>query len=536
MAGSEREPVNILVVDDVVQNLTALKEMLRNPDYAVVTATSGRDALRYLLTEEFALVLLDVAMPDMDGFEVASAIKQRERSKDIPIIFLTALRKDVTNVYRGYSAGAVDYLEKPLDPEVVKAKVGVFVELYRSKKDLQRKNDQIARQAELLRESERREQEYRIAELKRSSEARYRQLAESIPQIVWIALPDGEVDFFNQRWESVTGLKPLDSLGNRWYRALHPDDLPVFERLWLRSIHSAVPFETECRLGNAQGEYRWFLCQALPEKNAEDVIISWLGTFTDIDNSKRAEDERKGLLERAQDAVRLRDEFLSIASHELKTPLTSLHLQLQFLERRLITGTITEIPQSKLLEKVKKILNSSERLAALINEQLDVTRITAGRLGLERGEFDLVEAVQEVVSRFSFEIGPHLQVTATGPAVGNWDRSRLEQVISNLVSNAIKYGSGKPVELSVVDAGNAVELIVQDHGIGIEAAKLERIFERFERAVDSANYSGLGLGLYITREIVEAHGGSVKVASEAGSGSTFSIVLPKAASAAESIV
>jgi PAS domain S-box-containing protein len=229
-----------------------------------------------------------------------------------------------------------------------------------------------------------------------------------------------------------------------------------------------------------------------------------------------------------QKAVRVRDEFLSVASHELKTPLTPLSLKLQMLERDL-----KHHPDSTLKQQVASYVELGHRqikkLTELIGDLLDVSRIGAGRLRLEKQEVELGAVVREVVTRFeptAAQAGSPLEVQVEGSLRGKWDVSRLEQVVTNLLDNALKYGAGKPILVRVrAEAGHAV-LTVTDHGIGIEPSHLSRIFERFERAVSERHYGGLGLGLYITRELVQAHGGSIRVESEPNVCTVFTVELP----------
>src|SRR5687768_18223714 len=178
----EEDAVDILIVDDQVEDLTAMREVLSAPDVNVITAMSGTDALKHLLRQDFAVIVLDVIMPEMDGFELATLIKSRERSQYTPMVFLTADATDAKRLYRAYSVGAIDYLEKPVDPEIMRAKVAVFVDLFR-------KDRRILDQAKTLRESERRERDLQIAELKLAAERRYNNLAEAVPQIVWTCTP-----------------------------------------------------------------------------------------------------------------------------------------------------------------------------------------------------------------------------------------------------------------------------------------------------------------------------------------------------------
>jgi signal transduction histidine kinase len=226
--------------------------------------------------------------------------------------------------------------------------------------------------------------------------------------------------------------------------------------------------------------------------------------------------------------VQLRDEFLSIASHELRTPLASLTLAVQSLLRLGSDGDLSGAPP-EIVSRVFKVADRQlRRLAGLLDSLLDVARIQAGRLTINRTPTRIDEVAREVVELFAE------QAAATGCALtlraeattGSWDRGRIEQVVYNLVGNALKYGDGKPVAIEVTAAANVARVVVSDQGIGIEPDRIAGIFERFERAVSSRHFGGLGLGLYIVREVVVAHGGTVTVDSRVGQGSTFTVTLP----------
>jgi PAS domain S-box-containing protein len=483
--------VKILIVDDQPNNLTALEAILGEERYDIVTATSGNDALKCLLQHDFAVILLDVMMPDMDGFEVASLVRQRERSRHTPIIFLSATGNDTAYSMRSYEVGAVDYLTKPSDPDVVRAKVGVFAELFR-------KNAQIRLQSEALREHERREQALQVAQLQIASERHYRNLAEAIPQIVWTADANGKIAYFNQRWFELTGRSTDNSSGFGWLEALHPDEREVFTRRWNETVAAGEPFMCECRLQREDGVFRWHLCRALPERR-HDALVAWLGTFTDIHDQKTEE-------ERAQAAVRARDEFLLIAAHELNTPLTSLQLQLQRIQRAILKGV--DDRRDTLAESVEVAERSVRRLGKLVQTLLDVSRITVGRLTLEPEPLDLAALARDVVGRLSDEAraaGCTVELDAADPVQGEFDKNRIDQVVTNLVTNAIKYGDRKPIQVQVKRLDGHAKLMVCDHGIGIAEADQARIFQRFQRA---------------------AHGGNVDVVSHPGDGSTFTVTLP----------
>ena len=280
MSGAVR--ANILLVDDHDENLLALEGILEPLGHRLVSVTSGTAALKQLLLEDFACILLDVQMPDLDGYELAELIKRRERSQHIPIVFVTALSQEEHHLYRGYSAGAVDYIFKPIDPNILRSKVAVFVELWE-------KNTQLQRQAEQLHEQE-------LAAFERASEERYRQLADAMPQIVWTADVDGNATYFNRRWFEYTGTTPDEAGAHAWHAVVHPDDLPTVAARREQTLHSGETFEVEYRFRGSDGGYRWHLGRAVPMRNAEGDIDFWIGTATDIHDRKLIEDQRSFIL------------------------------------------------------------------------------------------------------------------------------------------------------------------------------------------------------------------------------------------------
>lgn len=236
------------------------------------------------------------------------------------------------------------------------------------------------------------------------------------------------------------------------------------------------------------------------------------------------------LYQQAQAAVRAREEFLSVASHELKTPLTALRLTLDNLLRSARRGTLTELGPEHLIESLETATHQAGRLSLLVGNLLDVSQIDAGRLRIEPEDLDLAMLARDVVVRLAAKLAHEhcpVQVSAQGETRGRWDRLGMERVLTNLLGNAMKYGLNRPVFVHVEGRDATVVLVVRDDGIGIPPERLGRIFERFERAVPAANYSGLGLGLYITRQIVLAHGGDIVATSEPRSGTTFTVTLPR---------
>jgi PAS domain S-box-containing protein len=275
---------NVLLVDDREENLLALEAILEPLGENLVYAHSGEDALRQLLLRDVAVILLDVQMPDLDGFETATLIKQRERTRHVPIIFVTAISRDEEQVFRGYSAGAVDYVLKPFNPEVLRSKVSVFIELHE-------KNEQLRRQAELLKEQE-------LAELRRESEERYRFLAEAQPDQIWTALPNGELDYVNQRALDYFEASFAELVESGWTQVVHPDDLGRMVERWKTSLATGQPYENELRLRRASdGSYRWHLTRAVPMTDRGRAVVKWFGSNIDMHDQKRAEESQRFLVE-----------------------------------------------------------------------------------------------------------------------------------------------------------------------------------------------------------------------------------------------
>lgn len=508
--------VDVLVVDDQPAIRRALAAVLAPLRCRVVEAASGADALLRLVDGEFAVVLLDVVLPGLSGFDVAELVRQRDRTASTPIVFLTGRGADDDLVERAYRIGAVDFLAKPLIPQVVRAKVAVFAELFRQKKRIE---DQAAR----LVEATRRENDVRVVELRLASERRFRSLADAMPQIICVTRFDGTLAYANRRWFAYTGLGVEET---SWKRAVHPEDLPELQATCDAAARSRSAWELELRLRRADGVHRWHLARAVPETEAmpgATAAVSWIGTFTDIDDQKRAYRE-------AREAVAARDEFISVASHELRTPISSLQLQVDMLLAEARAAPSVVVPNSKLLLAARQI----HRLDRLVTELLEISRIAARRFRLEREPCDLAEVARDAASRLvanAERAGSTMTVHADEGIDGLWDRSRIEQIVTNLLTNAIKFGAGAPIELTVDRDGEAARIVVRDRGIGIAAPDVERIFQPFERAVPARAYGGLGLGLFIVRQIVEAHGGTIAVTSEPPRGSTFTVRLPVQVSA-----
>lgn len=354
----------------------------------------------------------------------------------------------------------------------------------------------------------------------RLSESQFRDLANAIPQLVWKAHPDGSIFWYNRRWYDYTGKTEKEMEGWGWQSVHDPKILPDVLERWNASLATGEPFEMVFPLKGKDGKFRRFLTRIHPVRDATGRVLKWFGTNTDVEEEALAK-------ESAEAALKLRDEFLSIASHELKTPLTSLKLQSQIFFRKTEKGDMRVYEKANVDEMAAQTERQVITLARLVDDMLDIARIRSGKLTVERENLNLAELVNEVVMRFKNQLSALPLVRCEGECDGEWDRMRLEQVINNLLTNAIRYGRGKPIEIKVTGETDFVRLEVKDQGIGITKESQERIFERFERATNATHVSGLGLGLFITKQILKAHDGTIRVESEKDVGSTFIVELPK---------
>jgi PAS domain S-box-containing protein len=521
---ADPERVSILLVDDRPDSLMSVQGLLQRPEYDLVLARSGEAALAQVLRREFAVILLDVAMPGMDGFQVASIIKERDQSRLVPIIFITASVYDMEHIFRGYTVGAVDYLRKPLDPHALRSKVAVFIELFRQRK-------QIERQAAKLREAELREQQLlrtRAEVALRESESLYQLTFEEAPVGIGFANAEGQLTKVNRHLKEILGYGDAGLLGKRIEDlAIGREAAALGERLSrLRDGAAFYAGEHELRSRTGEGVWVQVTLSALRDPASREAV-KFLVVANDISALKRGELERSRLVRDLQQGLRARDDFLSIAAHELKTPVTPLRLQVASLLRDAERATLRADPQ--LLRRLETMDRAIVRLEELIDRLLDVSRLNVSAIALELAPVDLAIVVGEVARRLRYDAeraGSSIAIDAARPVIGDWDRMRIEQVVSNLLANAIKYGAGREIDLRVESFDDTARLTVRDHGVGIPVEDQERIFERFERVAPLRHYSGFGLGLWIVRRIVDAHEGLVDVTSRPGEGSTFTVELP----------
>jgi signal transduction histidine kinase len=509
--GSDDARFNLLLVDDYPENLVSLKAILDDPAYTLFTAASGEEALRLALRETFAVVLLDVVMPKMDGFEVAKHLKELERTRNIPIIFLTAVATDIRQVYRAYDVGALDYLLKPLDPDVVRKKVAVLVDLTRQRREIERQNG-------LLRAAEHREFELRLAELHVANDERYRCLVDGIDRaIAWTMAQDGRLTFVSRQAPSVLGF-PLEQFlePDFWLRHVFEEDRLQFATL-LDRARAARP-ETDLNLNHrmvaADGRVLWFHTGVRPRLPDSQELH---GVSVDVSEIKRAE-------ETALRATEMRDQLLAIVSHDLRNPLAAILMNASMIEQN---GARTG-QGGTWVQPVRAILRSANHMSELIEDLLDVSRIEAGGLSVEPDAIaaaPLVEELVESLKPVAESKGLNFEVVTDEGVVLRADRRRTHQILRNLLGNAIKFTPrGGRLSLQIHREGPNAHLSVTDSGPGIRESDQAMVWKRSWHG--RGGETGAGLGLWIARALVEAHSGRIWLESQPGEGTTFHFTLP----------
>ena len=503
--------VSILLVDDQPNNLLALESILADLGQTLVRAHSGRAALRHLLEADFAVILLDVQMPEMDGFETATLIREREKSRDTPIIFLTALSRSDTNVFRGYELGAVDYIFKPFHAEILRSKVTVFVELFRKREAVKRQSQELSR---LVRQNQ-------------------LILDSAADGLVGVDL-DGATTFVNPATARMMGRRMPDIVGQEIHSLIHPifpgvitcnvAECELYEALRDDDAHEGIE-ETFFRADGRSFPVEFSIALI----NAEDgtrqgSVIS----FRDVSERRAAalaaESERR--YREAESQNRAKDNFLATLSHELRTPMTSILGWVQFLR----TGGYT---QDELDEALATVEASGRLQARLIDDMLDVSRIVLGKFQVDLRPTRMSEIVEAALTTArpaaqERDVKLTSDIEGARESIVEADASRMQQVIGNILSNAIKFTPrGKVVDLRLMREDHMLKISVHDQGDGIDPAFLPHVFERLRQAEGSSNRSGLGLGLAIAHHIVELHHGEITADSEGpGRGATFTVTLP----------
>ena len=352
------------------------------------------------------------------------------------------------------------------------------------------------------------------------SAVRFKTLADSMPQIVWTADAGGKIDYFNQRWYNYMRL-PDKSLSMRdLIENIHPDDIIEYFGNWNNSVETGNPFQVEFRFKDQKtpGQHCWLLAKALAITDPNGVIVKWHGTFTDINDLKLAQLS-------IQQLVKEKEDFIHIASHELKTPVTSLKGSIQLLERMSGEGDLGEEVEVLIEMAVRQV----NKLSRMVGDLLDVARVDADKIELVGRDFLLQEAIADSLEQVRF-LAPRSAIRIQGPTgiLIHSNKERIEQVITNFLSNAIKYSpEGSEIILEPSLSDGHLRIAVTDQGIGIPSSKLPFVFDRFFRVEGSSDkFSGLGLGLYISAEIVSRLKGDIGATSELGKGSTFWFSLP----------
>ena len=531
-AAGPDQRISILLVDDEPKNLTVLETILDDPGYRLVRAESADQALLALVAEEFALIVLDIQMPGMSGFELAQLIKQRKKTAGVPIIFLTAYYSEDQHILEGYGTGAVDYLHKPVNSRILRSKVAVFAELHRKTRECTLANHALLAevierrrvQGELRQwnmELERRVQE-RTAELLaaitalRESEERLR-LAQQAGKIgIWDwDLATGAGTWTDAAWEIFDPAgKGDDVTMTKWLTCIHPDDRERAD-LAVHTPISAGRYRDEYRVVTQDARTKWVESVGAFEYEGTRPV-RMLGAVRDITERKEMELELK-------ESSRRKDEFLAMLGHELRNPLAPIRSGLDLLRM--------EQPGSDIIGLMK---GQVDHLVRLVDDLLDVSRIMRGKIEFRREPVELATVIAQAVETARPIIeGECHQLTRSLPLSPVWldaDSVRLTQVFANLLNNSAKYTPNRGhISITAHVEGQMVVVHIRDDGVGIEPELLPLVFDLFtqgDRAIDRSQ-GGLGIGLTVVKSLVEMHRGTVTAHSAGtGLGSEFIVRLP----------
>ncbi len=542
---SVRDRVKILVVDDMPGQRLAIESALAELGEEVITLGSGLEALRLLLDHDVAVILLDVNMPEMDGFETASLIRQRPRSRHTPIIFLTAETNEMLAA-RGYSLGAVDYLFSPFLPDVLRAKVKVFVELSKMHERLKREAEQrIALSREQAARAAAEDESRRLRFLAEASGLLTRSLdpATLVGSLLALFVPVmaefAAIVMLDDRGRlAETVWLHADAAGRLSRDPLSAAGVPGIEEALARVVSDGKAETLRAGGGAdrgivlplmARGRAFGAMAVARPPSDA-GYPDAELELLRDVASRAAVALDNSRLYQEIHERDRQKDEFLAMLSHELRNPLGAITTAVRLLE---IVG-----PGDERARRAREVIaRQSAQLARMVDDLLDVARLTAGRIVLSLHQVDLAEAVERAVDalRLSGSLDHHEVKLSLQPVTVAADQPRIEQVVTNLLVNALKYTDrGGRIDVEVfeedgtAEAGTAV-VRVRDTGIGISADMLPRLFDLFaqgHQALDRAQ-GGLGIGLTLVRRLVELHGGRVEASSDGpGRGSVFTVRLP----------
>jgi signal transduction histidine kinase len=499
---SLQDRVKILLVDDSAENLVSLEAALEGLGQELVLAQSGMEALRHLLDEDFAAILLDVKMPEMDGFQTAEMIRARRRSRHTPILFLTAYKSD-EHLFRGYDMGAVDFLFKPIVPEILRSKVSVFV-------DLSRNHALLRRQTEAL----------------RKTEQKFRSLLEAAPDAMIISSERGEINLVNSQVEAMFGYRReeligrgIDMLVPGWYAKAHQQ---VTAR---RRDGREFPAEmTVSPLQTEEGVLVTSAIRDMTERARRDQEIQELNANLEQRVAARTRELLQSNQALAQSNEDL-NQFAYAASHDLQEPLRMIALYSEMLERQYSGKLDTEADRY-----IRFVINGAHRMEMLLKDLLAYSQAgsAAGPEGAPAAPVDCAAVLEKVLLNLKAAIEENgAEVICDDLPVIEADEIRLVQLFQNLVSNAIKYRSAQPPRVRVRAEQRESDWLfsVEDNGIGIRPEYSQQVFGIFKR-LHGHTYPGTGIGLAICQRIVERYGGRIWVESTLGQGSRFCFTLP----------
>ncbi|MEO6916687.1 MAG: response regulator [Chitinophagaceae bacterium] len=517
----------ILIVDDKQENLFSLRKLLEVNKFEVDTALSGEEALRKILKKDYSLIILDVQMPGMDGYEVAEAISGNSKANEIPIIFLSAVHLEKKFITKGYQSGGLDYVTKPVDPDILLLKIKTFTHLYQKTVELRKLTETLCEEV-LTRK--------RAEENLSNSMATLESIMVTIPQIAFSAYAEGNVEFVNEYWYKYSA----DEFS---YPETHPKDTS-FESWWRIAANTQAPVVAEIRIRKLDNhEFRYHLMMLTPVIT-EQRVVKWVGILTDIHEQKMANEVLEKKVEERTRELRIinkelestnRDlqQFASVASHDLKEPLRKIQLFTSIVKDKFI------LPGSEAKEYIDRIINSSERMSNLITDLLNYS-VVSGSESFENT--DLKKLITECLAELEVQVREkHAVVNISGIPNIDLVPSQICQVFQNLLSNALKFsrpGIDPVIEVSACrcdrkdfaspksEHGAYCRISVRDNGIGFNEIYLDRIFTIFQRLHSRTKYEGTGIGLAIVKKIIEKHDGIITAESQEGAGATFIIILP----------
>jgi PAS domain S-box-containing protein len=515
----EREPVEILLVDDAPDKLLALEAALSDLGQTVVKASSGSEALRLVLRREFAVILLDINMPGMDGFETAALIRQRKSSAHTPIIFITSFSTGDVEVYRGYSLGAVDYLFTPVTPEVLRSKVTVFVELAK-------KNREIQRQAEALRraEEERLQRKLDEANARIEWEARRNHFFRLSIELLAISDYQGVFTQTNPTWQKTLGYAEGTLHGRNLQEFIHPDDQATTREIVANILKADTSLYFESRFRAADDSYRWLGWTVAPFA-AEGLLYIFARDMTE---RREREDEIRRLnadLEQRTLSLQLLNQELESFSyslaHDLRTPLRSISAYSEMM----LAGEAGEM-SSEGRRMVRIMQRNSGRMSQLMDDFLAFFRVA--RKDVKQDKIVMSAIAREAIASVAVDSKRVIDFRVGALPAAKGDAAMVLQVFINLISNAVKFTAGRDraeIAIGTLPDRKPAVYFVKDNGVGFNMKYYSRLFGVFERLHRREDFEGTGIGLAIVQKIVQRHGGTVWAEAEVDAGATFYFTL-----------